>query len=183
MPRKSSSLGVLKNYVTSSQHQTGLRSISISQFTSTLLNIRNYIDVNLKPQFIDYYISDQYQLLDTYITNSANTVRNKLKEFEINSGHQSDTQYLAEIASKIIDIVTKSRNEFKTNQSLIDSLKHYLSIYASGTSYAVPAPINGIIDVDVSIDEKYLKYIEMFGTPSDGIFDDDKLIQAENALS
>tara|TARA_X000000368_G_C23031540_1_gene712811 strand:+ start:1078 stop:1629 length:552 start_codon:yes stop_codon:yes gene_type:complete len=183
MPRKSSSMGVLNHHITTSQHQIGLRSVIISQFTSNLLEIRNYIDINLKPQFIDYYIGNEYQLLDDYITSFTNNVKDRLLQFELSSGPDSDTQYLAQIASKIIDIVIKSRNEYKVNQQLIDTLKNYLSIYASGTSYPVPAPINGVINVDVSIDEKYLKYIEMFGTPSDGIFESDKLIQAENALS
>ena len=73
MPRKSSSLGVLNSFITKSQHQTGLRSIIVSQFTSNLLEIRNYIDINLKPQFIDYYLNNRYILLDSYITNSANS--------------------------------------------------------------------------------------------------------------
>ena len=183
MPRKSSSLGVLNSFITKSQHQTGLRSIIVSQFTSNLLEIRNYIDINLKPQFIDYYLNNRYILLDSYITNSASSVKNKLLEFQISSGPGSDVEYLAQIASNIIDIIIKSRDEFKTNQELIDTLKYYLSIYASGTSLPVPTPINGIIDVDVNVDEKYLKYIQMFGTPPDGIFDDDKLAQAEAALN
>ena len=111
MPRKSSSIGVLNNHITSSQHQIGLRSVAISQITSNLLEIRNYIDINLKPQFIDYYIGNEYQLLDNYITSFTNSVKDRLLQFELTSGPESDTQYLAQIASKIIDIVIKSRNE------------------------------------------------------------------------
>lgn len=183
MPRKSSSIGVLKNFIIPSQHQTGLRKINIGQFSNNLLDIRNYIDTNLKQQYIEYFLTDQYELVDSFITNSITSVKNRLNQFEITYGIGSDTQYLANLADKILDIIFKCRQDHKTSKSLIDTLKLYLSIYASGTSFPVPAPIKGIVEVNVSIDQKYLKYIQMFGTPPNGIFDPVLLQQAEDALT
>lgn len=183
MPRKSSSHGVINYHVTTSQHQIGLRKAMFSQIQNNLYSLRAYIDNNLKPQFIDYYFDNSYILLDDYITNSTSTIKTKLTEFSDKDVSGGDISYLAALCKNIIDIVIKSRNEFTENSSLISTLKNYLNVFASGTTQTIPAPINGIVDVNVSIDEKYLKYIQMFGTPMNGIFDEDKLQQAQDALN
>ena len=59
MPRKSS-LCILNNSINSSQNQI---QIITNSFNNLVNEIQKYIDLNIKPQYIDFYFNEDYDSL------------------------------------------------------------------------------------------------------------------------
>ena len=88
MPRKSSSMGVLNNSINSSQNQI---QIITNSFNNLVNEIQKYIDLNIKPQYIDFYFNEDYDSFDQYNTTYKNIILSKLNNFK-NINNTNDTQ-------------------------------------------------------------------------------------------
>ena len=82
MPRKSSSMGVLNNSINSSQNQI---QIITNTFNNLVNEIQKYIDLNIKPQYIDFYFNEDYDSFDQYNTTYKNIILSKLNNFKTNN--------------------------------------------------------------------------------------------------
>ena len=182
MPRKSSSMGVLNNSINSSQNQI---QIITNSFNNLVTDIQKYIDLNIKPQYIDFYFNEEYDSFDQYNTAYKNIILSKLNNFKnvANNTSDSTSKNLAIFAESVINLISKIRDETKESNELIEQLKEQLAIFAKQTAIVPPAPIRAIIDVNVSIDEKYLVYVQRYGVPHNGIFDQTILDDIEEELS
>ena len=182
MPRKSSSMGVLNNSINSSQNQI---QIITNTFNNLVNEIQKYIDLNIKPQYIDFYFNEDYDSFDQYNTTYKNIILSKLNNFKnvANNTSDSTSKNLAIFAESVINLISKIRDETKESNELIAQLKEQLAIFAKQTAIVPPEPIQAIIDVNISIDEKYLVYVQRYGVPNNGIFDQTILDDIEEELS
>ena len=174
MPRKSSSVGVLNKLLTKSQNTIGF-SIGGSGGNSALVQkLQSYIDINLKPQFITDYLNNNTDELDEYILNNYTNVLENLNKYLTDS----DTSYLASIGISILQITSKGRTDYRILSEEVQRLDDRVRELGGYITFRqAPEVIRAVVEADVSLDVRYLLYIQTYGVPPGGIFDPDLLAE------
>ena len=159
MPRKTSSVGVLQKFITSNQNTVGFSGSGGGGGNSALVQkLQSYIDVNVKPYFITDYLNNDTSDLDNYILNNYTNVLTNLNKYL----SDTDTSYLAAIGISILQITAKGRSEGKI---MHEKISKYL------VAREAPEVIRAVVEADVSLDVRYLLYIQKYGVPPGGVFD------------
>lgn len=167
MPRKASSVGVLKKLISKSQSTVGF-SVGGSGNSALVQKLQSYIDVNLKPQFINDYLNNNTDELDEYILNNYTKVVDSLNKYL----SDSDTSYLASIGISILQITSKGRTDFRILSEEVQRLDDRVrDLGGYLTIRQAPEVIRAVVEADVSLDVRYLLYIQKYGVPVGGIFD------------
>ena len=173
MPRKSSSVGVLKKLISKSQNTIGF-SVGGSGNSALVQKLQSYIDVNVKPQFITDYLNSNTDDLDEYILNNYTNVLTNLNKYL----SDSDTSYLASIGISILQITSKARTDFRILSEEIQRLDDRVRELGGYLTYRqAPEVIRAVVEADVSLDVRYLLYIQTYGVPAGGVFDPDLLAE------
>lgn len=167
MPRKSSSVGVLNKLLTKSQNTIGF-SVGGSGDSALVQKLQSYIDINLKPQFITDYLNNNTDELDEYILNNYTNVLENLNKYL----SDSDTSYLASIGISILQITSKGRTDYRILSEEIQRLDDRIRELGGYLTYRqAPEVIRAVVEADISLDVRYLLYIQTYGVPPGGIFD------------
>ena len=173
MPRKSSSVGVLKKLISKNQNTIGF-SVGGSGNSALVQKLQSYIDVNVKPQFITDYLNNNTEDLDEYILNNYTNVITNLNKYL----SDSDTSYLASIGISILQITSKGRTDFRILSEEVQRLDDRVrELGGYLTRRQAPEVIRAVVEADVSLDVRYLLYIQAYGVPPGGIFDPDLLAE------
>ncbi len=168
MPRKSSSVGVLQNLITKNQNTVGFISGGGGGNSALVQKLQSYIDINVKPQFITDYLNNNTIDLDNYILTNYTNVLNNLNKYM----SDSDTSYLASIGISILRITSKGRTDFRILSEQIQRLEERVDELGGNLlPRAAPEVIRAVVEADVSIDVRYLLYIQTYGVPPGGVFD------------
>ena len=168
MPRKSSSVGVLQKLISKSQNTIGFNSGGGGGNSALVQKLQSYIDVNVKPQFITDYLNNNTNDLDNYILTDYTNVLNNLSKYL----SDSDTSYLASIGISILQITTKGRSDFRVLSEQIERLEERVDELGGNLlPRQAPEVIRAVIEADVSLDVRYLLYIQKYGVPPGGVFD------------
>lgn len=169
MPRKTSSVGVLQKFISKNQNTVGFTSSSGGGGNSALVQkLQSYINVNVKPQFITDYLNNQTDDLDNYILTNYTTVLNNLNKYL----SDSDTSYLAGIGISILQITSKGRTDFRILSEQIQRLEERVDELGGNLlPRQSPEVIRAVVEADVSLDVRYLLYIQKYGVPPGGVFD------------
>ncbi len=84
----------------------------------------------------------------------------------------SDTSYLASIGISILRITSKGRTDFRILSEQIQRLEERVDELGGNLlPRAAPEVIRAVVEADVSIDVRYLLYIQTYGVPPGGVFD------------
>lgn len=167
MPRKSSSVGVLQKLISKSQNTIGFNSGDGGN-SALVQKLQSYIDVNVKPQFITDYLNNNTDDLDNYILTDYTNVINNLSKYL----SDTDTSYLASIGISILQITTKGRSDFRVLSEQIERLEERVDELGGNLlPRQAPEVIRAVIEADVSLDVRYLLYIQKYGVPPGGVFD------------
>tara|TARA_B100000925_G_scaffold287166_1_gene266016 strand:- start:3617 stop:4159 length:543 start_codon:yes stop_codon:yes gene_type:complete len=167
MPRKSSSVGVLQKLISKSQNTIGFNSGGGGN-SALVQKLQSYIDVNVKPQFITDYLNNNTDDLDNYILTDYTNVINNLSKYL----SDTDTSYLASIGISILQITTKGRSDFRVLSEQIERLEERVDELGGNLlPRQAPEVIRAVIEADVSLDVRYLLYIQKYGVPPGGVFD------------
>jgi hypothetical protein len=168
MPRKSSSVGVLQKLISKSQNTIGFNSGGGGGNSALVQKLQSYINVNVKPQFITDYLNNNTDDLDNYILTDYTNVLNNLSKYL----SDSDTSYLASIGISILQITTKGRSDFRVLSEQIERLEERVDELGGNLlPRQAPEVIRAVIEADVSLDVRYLLYIQKYGVPPGGVFD------------
>ena len=169
MPRKTSSVGVLQKFISKNQNTVGFTSSSGGGGNSALVQkLQSYINVNVKPQFITDYLNNQTDDLDNYILTNYTTVLSNLNKYL----SDSDTSYLAGIGISILQITSKGRTDFRILSEEIQRLEERVDELGGNLlPRQSPEVIRAVVEADVSLDVRYLLYIQTYGVPPGGVFD------------
>ena len=168
MPRKSSSVGVLQNLITKNQNTVGFISGGGGGNSALVQKLQSYIDINVKPQFITDYLNNNTIDLDNYILTNYTNVLNNLNKYM----SDSDTNDLASIGISILRITSKGRTDFRILSEQIQRLEERVDELGGNLlPRAAPEVIRAVVEADVSIDVRYLLYIQTYGVPPGGVFD------------
>jgi|TARA_B100001059_G_C17833391_1_gene586237 hypothetical protein len=168
MPRKSSSVGVLQKLISKSQNTIGFNSGGGGGNSALVQKLQSYIDVNVKPQFITDYLNNNTDDLDNYILTDYTNVLNNLSKYL----SDSDTSYLASIGISILQITAKGRSDFRVLSEQIEKLEERVDELGGNLlPRQAPEVIRAVIEADVSLDVRYLLYIQKYGVPPGGVFD------------
>ena len=168
MPRKSSSVGVLQKLISKSQNTIGFNSGGGGGNSALVQKLQSYIDVNVKPQFITDYLNNNTDDLDNYILTDYTNVLNNLSKYL----SDTDTSYLASIGISILQITTKGRSDFRVLSEQIERLEERVDELGGNLlPRQAPEVIRAVIEADVSLDVRYLLYIQKYGVPPGGVFD------------
>jgi hypothetical protein len=168
MPRKSSSVGVLQNLITKNQNTVGFISGGGGGNSALVQKLQSYIDINVKPQFITDYLNNNTGDLDNYILTNYTNVLNNLNKYM----SDSDTSYLASIGISILRITSKGRTDFRILSEEIQRLEERVDELGGNLlPRTAPEIIRAVVEADVSIDVRYLLYIQTYGVPPGGVFD------------
>jgi hypothetical protein len=175
MPRKSSSVGVLNKLLTKSQNTIGFSIGGSGSGNSALVQkLQSYIDINLKPQFIMDYLNNNTDELDEYILNNYTNVLENLNKYLTDS----DTSYLASIGISILQITSKGRTDYRILSEEVQRLDDRVRELGGYITFRqAPEVIRAVVEADVSLDVRYLLYIQTYGVPPGGIFDPDLLAE------
>jgi hypothetical protein len=175
MPRKSSSVGVLNKLLTKSQNTIGFSIGGSGGGNSALVQkLQSYIDINLKPQFIMDYLNNNTDELDEYILNNYSNVLENLNKYLTDS----DTSYLASIGISILQITSKGRTDYRILSEEVQRLDDRVRELGGYITFRqAPEVIRAVVEADVSLDVRYLLYIQAYGVPPGGIFDPDLLAE------
>jgi hypothetical protein len=178
MPRKSSSVGVLQKLISKSQNTIGFNSGGGGGNSALVQKLQSYIDVNVKPQFITDYLNNNTDDLDNYILTDYTNVINNLSKYL----SDSDTSYLASIGISILQITTKGRSDFRVLSEQIERLEERVDELGGNLlPRQAPEVIRAVIEADVSLDVRYLLYIQKYGVPPGGVFDPVLLAEFDGA--
>jgi hypothetical protein len=168
MPRKSSSVGVLQKLISKSQNTIGFNSGGGGGNSALVQKLQSYINVNVKPQFITDYLNNNTDDLDNYILTDYTNVINNLSKYL----SDTDTSYLASIGISILQITTKGRSDFRVLSEQIERLEERVDELGGNLlPRQAPEVIRAVIEADVSLDVRYLLYIQKYGVPPGGVFD------------
>ena len=177
MPRKSSSVGVLQKLISKSQNTIGFNSGGGGGNSALVQKLQSYINVNVKPQFITDYLNNNTGDLDNYILTDYTKVIDNLSKYL----SDSDTSYLASIGISILQITTKGRSDFRVLSEQIERLEERVDELGGNLlPRQAPEVIRAVIEADVSIDVRYLLYIQKYGVPPGGVFDPVLLAEFDN---
>jgi hypothetical protein len=177
MPRKSSSVGVLQKLISKSQNTIGFNSGGGGGNSALVQKLQSYINVNVKPQFITDYLNNNTDDLDNYILTDYTKVLDNLSKYL----SDSDTSYLASIGISILQITTKGRSDFRVLSEQIERLEERVDELGGNLlPRQAPEVIRAVIEADVSIDVRYLLYIQKYGVPPGGVFDPVLLAEFDN---
>lgn len=178
MPRKSSSVGVLQKLISKSQNTIGFNSGGGGGNSALVQKLQSYIDVNVKPQFITDYLNNNTDDLDNYILTDYTNVLNNLSKYL----SDSDTSYLASIGISILQITTKGRSDFRVLSEQIERLEERVDELGGNLlPRQAPEVIRAVVEADVSLDVRYLLYIQKYGVPPGGVFDPVLLAEFDGA--
>src|SRR6056300_1136756 len=173
MPRKSSSVGVLKKLISKNQNTVGF-SAGGSGNSALVQKLQSYIDINLKPQFIMDYLNNNTDELDEYILNNYTNVLENLNKYLTDS----DTSYLASIGISILQITSKGRTDYRILSEEVQRLDDRVRELGGYITFRqAPEVIRAVVEADVSLDVRYLLYIQAYGVPPGGVFDPDLLAE------
>ncbi len=177
MPRKSSSVGVLQKLISKSQNTIGFNSGGGGGNSALVQKLQSYINVNVRPQFITDYLNNNTGDLDNYILTDYTKVIDNLSKYL----SDSDTSYLASIGISILQITTKGRSDFRVLSEQIERLEERVDELGGNLlPRQAPEVIRAVIEADVSIDVRYLLYIQKYGVPPGGVFDPVLLAEFDN---
>ena len=177
MPRKSSSVGVLQKLISKSQNTIGFNSGGGGGNSALVQKLQSYINVNVRPQFITDYLNNNTDDLDNYILTDYTKVLDNLSKYL----SDSDTSYLAIIGISILQITTKGRSDFRVLSEQIERLEERVDeLCGNLLPRQSPEVIRAVIEADVSIDVRYLLYIQKYGVPPGGVFDPVLLAEFDN---
>lgn len=177
MPRKSSSVGVLQKLISKSQNTIGFNSGGGGGNSALVQKLQSYINVNVKPQFITDYLNNNTDDLDNYILTDYTKVLDNLSKYL----SDSDTSYLASIGISILQITTKGRSDFRVLSEQIEKLEERVDELGGNLlPRQAPEVIRAVIEADVSVDVRYLLYIQKYGVPPGGVFDPVLLAEFDN---
>jgi len=177
MPRKSSSVGVLQKLISKSQNTIGFNSGGGGGNSALVQKLQSYINVNVRPQFITDYLNNNTGDLDNYILTDYTKVLDNLSKYL----SDSDTSYLASIGISILQITTKGRSDFRVLSEQIERLEERVDELGGNLlPRQAPEVIRAVIEADVSIDVRYLLYIQKYGVPPGGVFDPVLLAEFDN---
>jgi hypothetical protein len=167
MPRKASSVGVLKKLISKNQNTIGF-SVGGGGNSALVQKLQSYINVNLKPQFINDYLNDNTDELDDYILNNYSNVIAGLNKYV----SDEDTSYLASIGISILQITAKGRSDYRILSEELQRLDDRITDLGGNLiTRQAPEVIRAVVEADVSVDVRYLLYIQEYGVPVGGIFD------------
>jgi hypothetical protein len=169
MPRKTSSVGVLQKFITSNQNTVGFSGSGGGGGNSALVQkLQSYIDVNVKPYFITDYLNNDTSDLDNYILNNYTNVLTNLNKYL----SDTDTSYLAAIGISILQITAKGRSDFRILSEEVQRLDDRVrDLGGYLVAREAPEVIRAVVEADVSLDVRYLLYIQKYGVPPGGVFD------------
>ena len=168
MPRKSSSVGVLQKLISKSQNTIGFNSGGGGGNSALVQKLQSYINVNVRPQFITDYLNNNTGDLDNYILTDYTKVLDNLSKYL----SDSDTSYLASIGISILQITTKGRSDFRVLSEQIEKLEERVDELGGNLlPRQAPEVIRAVIEANVSVDVRYLLYIQKYGVPPGGVFD------------
>ena len=177
MTRKSSSVGVLQKLISKSQNTIGFNSGGGGGNSALVQKLQSYINVNVRPQFITDYLNNNTGDLDNYILTDYTKVLDNLSKYL----SDSDTSYLASIGISILQITTKGRSDFRVLSEQIERLEERVDELGGNLlPRQAPEVIRAVIEADVSIDVRYLLYIQKYGVPPGGVFDPVLLAEFDN---
>ena len=177
MPRKSSSVGVLQKLISKSQNTIGFNSGGGGGNSALVQKLQSYINVNVRPQFITDYLNNNTGDLDNYILTDYTKVLDNLSNYL----SDSDTSYLASIGISILQITTKGRSDFRVLSEQIERLEERVDELGGNLlPRQSPEVIRAVIEADVSVDVRYLLYIQKYGVPPGGVFDPVLLAEFDN---
>ena len=101
------------------------------------------------------------------MTNYTN-VLNNLNQYLTDS----DTSYLASIGISILQITSKGRTDFRILSEQIERLEERIEELGGALlPRQAPEVIRAVVEADVSLDVRYLLYIQKYGVPPGGVFD------------
>jgi hypothetical protein len=190
MPRKHSSMGLLKP--TMSERLTGTQMLknNLEQEDAVLRDVQEFIDLNVNRQYIQEFQGDltsQLSVQDFDAQNGA-AIEAKLQNWAGFSQQLAVTSTIQMISSFALSTVANARQGFalKTindDQTIeINSLKTELTTLTVQLEDAgiiaakkYEAPIMCDIKANVNLDIRYLFYIKEHGPPENGVFDPVKL--------
>ena len=90
----------------------------------------------------------------------------------------SDTSYLASIGISILQLTSKGRTDFRILSEEVQRLDDRVrDLGGYLTVRQAPEVIRAVVEADVSIDVRYLLYIQTYGVPVGGVFDPDLLAE------
>jgi len=177
MTRKSSSVGVLQKLISKSQNTIGFNSGGGGGNSALVQKLQSYINVNVRPQFITDYLNNNTDDLDNYILTDYTKVLDNLSNYL----SDSDTSYLASIGISILQITTKGRSDFRVLSEQIERLEERVDELGGNLlPRQSPEVIRAVIEADVSVDVRYLLYIQKYGVPPGGVFDPVLLAEFDN---
>ncbi len=177
MTRKSSSVGVLQKLISKSQNTIGFNSGGGGGNSALVQKLQSYINVNVRPQFITDYLNNNTDDLDNYMLTDYTKVLDNLSKYL----SDSDTSYLASIGISILQITTKGRSDFRVLSEQIERLEERVDELGGNLlPRQSPEVIRAVIEADVSVDVRYLLYIQKYGVPPGGVFDPVLLAEFDN---
>ena len=177
MTRKSSSVGVLQKLISKSQNTIGFNSGGGGGNSALVQKLQSYINVNVRPQFITDYLNNNTDDLDNYMLTDYTKVLDNLSKYL----SDSDTSYLASIGISILQITTKGRGDFRVLSEQIERLEERVDELGGNLlPRQSPEVIRAVIEADVSVDVRYLLYIQKYGVPPGGVFDPVLLAEFDN---
>jgi hypothetical protein len=177
MTRKSSSVGVLQKLISKSQNTIGFNSGGGGGNSALVQKLQSYINVNVRPQFITDYLNNNTDDLDNYMLTDYTKVLDNLSKYL----SDSDTSYLASIGISILQITTKGRSDFRVLSEQIERLEERVDELGGNLlPRQSPEVIRAVIEANVSVDVRYLLYIQKYGVPPGGVFDPVLLAEFDN---
>ena len=163
----------IKKLISKNQNTIGF-SVGGSGNSALVQKLQSYIDVNVKPQFIADYLNNNTDDLDEYILNNYTNVITNLNKYM----SDSDTSYLASIGISILQLTSKGRTDFRILSEEVQRLDDRVrDLGGYLTVRQAPEVIRAVVEADVSIDVRYLLYIQTYGVPVGGVFDPDLLAE------
>ena len=120
------------------------------------------------------YLNNNTDELDEYILNNYSNVLENLNKYLTDS----DTSYLASIGISILQITSKGRTDDRILSEEVQRLDDRVRELGGYITFRqAPEVIRAVVEADVSLDVRYLLYIQAYGVPPGGIFDPDLLAE------
>ena len=190
MPRKHSSMGILKPAMSTTLTHTRMLKNNLDQEEAVLRDVQEFIDLNVNRQYIQEFQGDlQSQLtVQEFDAQNGAAIEAKLQNWAGYSQQLSVTSTIQMISSFALSTGANARQGFalKTindDQTIeINQLKTELTTLTVQLEDAgiiaakkYEAPIMCDIKANVNLDIRYLFYIKEHGPPENGVFDPVKL--------
>lgn len=142
--------------------------VTLTQSNQSDLNINFVIYNTIYNNYLQYYLKEEYSSIDEQ-EGLIQTITELAKSVD---------QILSVILLDALSVVQRGLLLYKENQALkqqVDTLVQQLEDCKKVRPRFGGALIETSVDVDVSLDLKYLFYIKEYGPPVNGLFDSRKL--------